>query len=34
MEPRVNKRRPKYFPLMINPRHELRQQLIQPALSG
>jgi hypothetical protein len=34
MEPRVTKRRPKPFPLMIIPRHELRQQLSQPALSG
>jgi hypothetical protein len=34
MEPRVKKRRPKPFPLMSTPRHELRQQLIQPALSG
>jgi hypothetical protein len=34
VEPRVKKRRPKPFPLMIKPRHELRQQLIQPALSG
>jgi hypothetical protein len=28
VEPRVKKRRPKPFPLMIKPRHELRQQLI------
>ena len=34
VEPRVKKRRPKPFPLMIKPRHELRQQLIQPARSG
>jgi hypothetical protein len=34
LEPRVKKRRPKPFPLMITPRHERRQQLIQPALSG
>jgi hypothetical protein len=34
VEPRVKKRRPKPFPLMIKPRPELRQQLIQPALSG
>jgi Transposase DDE domain len=34
VEPRVKKRRPKPCPLMIKPRHELRQQLIQPALSG
>ena len=34
VEPRVKKRRPKPFPLMITPRHELRQQLIQPSLSG
>jgi hypothetical protein len=34
VEPRVKKRRPKPFPLMLTPRHELRQQLIQPALSG
>ena len=34
VEPRVKKRRPKPFPLMIKPRHKLRQQLIQPALSG
>jgi hypothetical protein len=29
IEPRVKKRRPKPFPLMITPRHTLRQQLIQ-----
>ena len=34
MEPRVKKRRPKPFPLMIKPRHARRQQLIQPAPSG
>jgi hypothetical protein len=34
VEPRVKKRRPKPFPLMIKPRHELRQQLLQPVLSG
>jgi Transposase DDE domain len=34
VEPRVKKRRPKPFPLMIKSRHELRQQLIQPALIG
>jgi hypothetical protein len=34
VEPRVKKRRPKPFPLMITPRHELRQQLLQPVLSG
>jgi hypothetical protein len=32
--PRVTKRRPKPFPLMITPRHERRQPLLQPALSG
>lgn len=26
-EPRVRKRRPKIYPLMTKPRHELRQQL-------
>ncbi|MDQ3830822.1 MAG: IS4 family transposase [Candidatus Tectomicrobia bacterium] len=31
VEPRVNKRRPKPFPLMITPRQELRQQLLQQA---
>jgi hypothetical protein len=31
VEPRVKKRRPKSFPLMITPRQELRQQLIQQA---
>jgi hypothetical protein len=34
VEPRVKKRRPKPFPLMIKPRRELRQQLLQPVLSG
>jgi hypothetical protein len=34
MEPRVRKRRPKSFPLMIKPRQELRQQVLQQALSG
>jgi hypothetical protein len=29
VEPRVKKRRPKPFPLMMTPRQELRQQLIQ-----
>jgi hypothetical protein len=28
VEPRVKKRRPKAFPFMIRPRHELRRQLI------
>ena len=31
VEPRVKKRRPKPFPLMITPRQELRHRLIQPA---
>jgi hypothetical protein len=31
VEPRVKKRRPKPFPLMITPRQELRQRLIQHA---
>jgi hypothetical protein len=31
VEPRVKKRRPKPFPLMIAPRQELRQRLVQPA---
>jgi Transposase DDE domain len=30
-EPRVKKRRPKSFPLMIKPRQELRQQVLQQA---
>jgi Transposase DDE domain len=34
VEPRVKKRRPKPFPLMIKPRHALRQQLVQPTLRG
>jgi hypothetical protein len=29
VEPRVKKRRPKPFPLMITPRQALRQQLVQ-----
>jgi hypothetical protein len=29
VEPRVKKRRPKAFPFMIKPRHELRHQLVQ-----
>jgi Transposase DDE domain len=34
VELRVKKRRPKPFPLMITPRQELRQQLLQPELRG
>jgi hypothetical protein len=34
VEPRVKKRRPKSFPLMITPRQELRQQLVQQGLRG
>ena len=34
VEPRVKKRRPKPFPLMITPRQELRRQLVQPARGG
>jgi hypothetical protein len=34
VEPRVKKRRPKSFPLMIKPRQELRRQLIQQTLGG
>jgi hypothetical protein len=34
VEPRVKKRRPKPFPLMLTPRQELRQQLIQQACRG
>jgi hypothetical protein len=34
IEPRVKKRRPKSFPLMIKPRPELRQQLVQQAFKG
>jgi Transposase DDE domain len=33
-EPRVKKRRPKRFPLMITPRQELRQQWVHQALGG
>jgi hypothetical protein len=32
VEPRVKKRRPKSFPLMIKPRQELRRQLLQQEL--
>jgi hypothetical protein len=34
VEPRVKKRRPKSFPLMIKPQQELRQQLVQQELRG
>jgi hypothetical protein len=34
VEPRVKKRRPKRFPLMITPRQELRQQLVQQEIRG
>ena len=34
VEPRVKKRRSKSFPLMIKPRQELRQQLVQQTLGG
>jgi hypothetical protein len=34
VEPRVKKRRPKSFPLMITPRQALRQQLVQQVLRG
>jgi hypothetical protein len=34
VEPRVKKRRPKGFPLMINPRQALHRQLVQPELRG
>jgi hypothetical protein len=34
VEPRVKKRRPKSFPLMIKPRQELRQQALQQELRG
>jgi hypothetical protein len=34
VEPRVKKRRPKSFPLMITPRPELRQQLVQQDFKG
>jgi hypothetical protein len=34
VEPRVKKRRAKSFPLMIKPRPELRQQLVQQDFKG
>jgi hypothetical protein len=34
LEPRVKKRRPKSFPLMLKPRHTLRQQLARPSSRG
>ena len=34
VEPRIKERRAKPFPLMSNPRQELRQQLVQQGLSG
>jgi hypothetical protein len=34
VEPRVKKRRPKSFPLMITPRQALRRQLLQQELGG
>jgi hypothetical protein len=34
VEPRVKKRRPKPFPLMMKPRQELRQPLIRQARGG
>jgi hypothetical protein len=34
VEPRVKKRRPKPFPLMMTPRQELHQQLVQQPLGG
>jgi hypothetical protein len=34
VEPRVKKRRPKPFPLMMKPRRELRQQLLQQEPGG
>jgi hypothetical protein len=34
VEPRVKKRRPKSFPLMITPRQERRQQLLQQEIRG
>src|ERR687892_151224 len=34
VEPRVKKRRPKPFPLMLTPRQELRQQLLQQEPGG
>jgi hypothetical protein len=34
VEPRVKKRRPKSFPLIMKPRQALRQQLVQQELQG
>jgi hypothetical protein len=34
IEPRVKKRRPKSFPLMIKPRQALRQQLVHQEVGG
>jgi hypothetical protein len=34
VEPRVKKRRPKSFPLMIKSRRALRQQLVQQKITG
>jgi hypothetical protein len=34
VEPRVKKRQPKSFPVMIKPRQELRQQLVQQERRG
>jgi hypothetical protein len=34
VEPRVKKRRPKSFPLMLKPRRELRQRLVQQEIRG
>ena len=34
VEPRVKKRRPRSFPLMITPRKQLREQLVQQGFSG
>jgi hypothetical protein len=34
VEPRVKKRRPKSFPLMLKPRQERRQQLVQQEIRG
>ena len=34
VEPRVKKRRPEPFPLMITPRRELRQQLLQQVIGA
>jgi hypothetical protein len=34
VEPRVKKRRPKSFPLMLKPRQELRYRLIQQEFRG